>query len=81
MNKQLSKTMEKSKLRNRHFKYPSRENFLAYKKMKNKCINLLQQAKKKNVKNISNKGAATSKFIVPSRVRTIPLPFKGTTSF
>ena len=33
MNKELSKAIiEKSRLRNRHLKYPSRENFLAYKK-------------------------------------------------
>ena len=53
--------MEKSRLRNRHLKYPSRENFLAYKNIKNKCNNLLKQSKKKYIKNISNKGAATSK--------------------
>ena len=36
MNKELSKAiMEKSRLRNRHLKYPSRENFLAYKNIKN----------------------------------------------
>ena len=53
--------MEKSRLRNRHLKYPSRENFLAYKNIKNKCNNLLKQSKKKYIKDISNKGAATSK--------------------
>ena len=62
MNKELSKAiMEKSRFRNRHLKYPSRENFLAYKNIKNKCNNLLKQSKKKYIKNISNKGAATSK--------------------
>ena len=53
--------MEKSRLRNRHLKYPSKENFLAYKNIKNKCNNLLKQSKKKYTKDISNKGAATSK--------------------
>ena len=62
MNKELSKAiMEKSRLQNRHLKYPSRENFLAYKNIKNKCNNLLKQSKKKYIKDISNKGAATSK--------------------
>ena len=62
MNKELSKAiMEKSRLRNRHLKYPSRENFSAYKNIKNKCNNLLKQSKKKYIKDISNKGAATSK--------------------
>ena len=45
MNKELSKAiMEKSRLRNRHLKHPSRENFLAYKNIKNKCNNLLKQS-------------------------------------
>ena len=62
MNKEISNaTMEKSRLRNRYLKYPFRENFLAYKDIKNKCNNLLKQSKKKYIKNISNKGAATSK--------------------
>ena len=62
MNKELSKAiMEKSRLRNRNLKYPSRENFLAYKNMKNKCNNLVKQSKKTYINNISNKGAATSK--------------------
>ena len=52
--------MEKSRLWNRHLKYPSRENFLAYKNIKNKCNNLLKQSKKKYIKDISNKRAATS---------------------
>ena len=61
MNKELIKTiMKKSRLRNRYLKYPSRENFLAYKNIKNKCNNLLKQSKKKYVKDINNKGAATS---------------------
>ena len=61
MNKELNKAiMEKSRLRNRHLKYPSRENFFAYKNIKNKCNNLLKQSKKKYIKDISNIGAATS---------------------
>ena len=62
MNKELSKAIiEKSRLHNRHLKYPSRENFLAYKNIKNKCNNLLKQSNKKYIKDISNKGAATSR--------------------
>ena len=39
MNKELSKAiMTKSRLRNRHLKYTSRENFLAYKNIKNNAI-------------------------------------------
>ena len=43
-----------------YLKYPSRENFLAYKNIKNKCNNLLKQSKKKCIRDISSKGAATS---------------------
>ena len=53
--------MEKSRLRNRNLKKPPRANFLAYKNIKNKCNNLLKQSKKKYIKDINNKGAATSK--------------------
>ena len=61
MNNKLSKAIiQKSRLRNRHLKYPSRENFLAYNHIKNKCNNLLKQSKKKYIKDISNKGNATS---------------------
>ena len=62
MNKELSKAiMEKFRLRNRYLKYHSGENFLAYKNIKNKCNNLLKQSTNKYIKDISNKGAATSK--------------------
>ena len=62
MNKELSEEiMKKSRLRNRYLKYPSRENVLAYKNIKNKCNNYLKQSKKKYIKDISNKGVATSK--------------------
>ena len=41
MTKQLSKAIvNRSKLRNRYIKWPSRENFLDYKKAKNTCSNL-----------------------------------------
>ena len=53
--------MKKSRLQNRYLKYPYRENFLAYKNIKDKCNNLLKQSTKKCIKHISHKEAATSK--------------------
>ena len=51
MNKELSKAiMKKSRLRYMYLKYPSRENFLTYKNVKNKSNNLLKQSKKKYIK-------------------------------
>ena len=62
MIKELRKAiMEKSRLRNKRLEHPSRENFLAYRNIKNKCNNSLKQSKNKYIKDISNKGAATSK--------------------
>ena len=47
MNKELSKvTITKSRLRNKYLKWPSRENFLAYKKVKIKCYTLTRKTKK-----------------------------------
>ena len=47
MTKQLSKAiMNRSKLRNRYIKWPSRENFLDYKNAKNTCNNLNKFPKK-----------------------------------
>ena len=41
MNNELSKVIiNKSRLRNKYLKCPNRENFLAYKKKKNKCNTL-----------------------------------------
>ena len=46
MNKELSKViMTKSSPRNKYLKWPSRENFLAYKKVKSKCNTLTRKAK------------------------------------
>ena len=59
MNKELSKAiMKKSRLRNRHLKYPSRENFLAYKNIC-KWNNLLKQSKKKYIKDIRKNGVSS----------------------
>ena len=47
MNKELSKViMTKPRLRNKFLKWPSRENFLAYKKVKSKCNTLTKKTKK-----------------------------------
>ena len=47
MNKSPSKIiMQKSKVRNNYLKWPSRENFLNYKEVKNKCNSLVRKSKK-----------------------------------
>ena len=47
MNKKLSKSvMDKSRIKNKYLKWPSRENLLAYKRIKNKCNNLIKKSKK-----------------------------------
>ena len=47
MNKELSKViMNKSRLRNKYLKWPSREDFLAYKKLKSKCNTRARKTKK-----------------------------------
>ena len=55
MNKELSKViMNKSRLRNKYLKWPSRENFLAYKKVKKKCNTLTRKTKKRTKTKTSN---------------------------
>ena len=78
MNKELSKpTIEKSGLQNRHLKYPSRENVLTYKNIKNKCNNLLKRSKKKYIKDIKDKesiksfGNTFKPFITHKGIQTI----------
>ena len=47
MTKELSKSiMNRSRFKNRYLKWPSHENFLAYKKVKNLCNSLNKKAKK-----------------------------------
>ena len=47
MNKYLSKIiMQNSKVQNKYLKWPSRKNFLTYKKVKNKCNSLIRKSKK-----------------------------------
>ena len=63
MNKELSKViMNKSRLRNKYLKWPSQENFPAYKKVKNKFNTLTRKTKKRYFEYVAkNKNFATSK--------------------
>ena len=63
MNKRLSKViMNKSRLRNKYLKWPSRVNFPAYKKVKNKFNTLTRKTKKRYFEYVAkNKNFATSK--------------------
>ena len=57
MTMELSKTiMNRSKLRNRYTKWPSRENFLAFKEQKNICKNLNKKTKKNYLSKITSNG-------------------------
>ena len=54
--------MNKSRLRNKYLKWPSRENFLAYEKVKNRCNTLTRKTKKRYFEYIAkNKNFATKK--------------------
>ena len=63
MNKEFSKViMNKSRLRNKYLKWPSRENFLAYKKVKNRCNAITRKILKRYFEYIAkNNNFATSK--------------------
>ena len=62
MTKQLSKTsINRCKLRNRYIKWPTRENFLYYKKAKKTCNNLNKFAKKSYFDKITSKGFVSNK--------------------
>lgn len=53
INTELSKAMmNKSKLRNRHLKWPFKESHLTYKKIKNECNNLLKDTFKKMLEKV-----------------------------
>ena len=63
MNKELSKIiMNKSRMKNKYFKWPFRENYLAYKKIKNKCNNLVKKSKKRYFQENASEGSASSKY-------------------
>ena len=61
MTKELSKQiMKRSRYKNKYYKWPSRENFLAYKNAKNRCNNMLKYAKRVYFRNISLKNGSKS---------------------
>ena len=53
--------MQKSKVGNKYLNWPSRENFLTYKKIKNKCNSLVKKFKKEYFQNLSNANSSHSK--------------------
>ena len=64
MTKELTKElkiMEKSKTRNKYLKWPSRENYVSYKKSKNKCNSLTKKAKKIFFKEATKDGIMSNK--------------------
>ena len=62
MTKDFSKAiMNKSKTRNRYFKWPSREKFLAMKSARNICNNLIKTNKKIYFQKSAQKGFANNK--------------------
>ena len=62
MTKELSKSIKnRSRYKNRHLKWPSRENFLAYKKAKNLCNPLNEKAKKTYFEKATENGVMGSK--------------------
>ena len=62
MTKELSKAvMNKSKTRNKHIKWSSRENFLAMKRAKNYCNNLTRTTKKNFFQRVTKSGFANNK--------------------
>ena len=62
MTKELSKSiMNRSRFKNRYVKWPSRENFLSYKKAKNLCNSLNKKAKKTYFEKATENGIKGSK--------------------
>ena len=62
INNSLSKMiMQKSKVWNKFLKWPSRENFLNYEKVKIKCSSLIRKCKKEFFQNLSNASSSHSK--------------------
>ena len=62
MTKELSKAlMNKSETRNKYIKWPSRENFLAVKTVKNFCNNLTRTMKKNFFQRVTKNGFANNK--------------------
>ena len=62
MTKDLSKAiMMKAKIKNQYVKWASRENYLAFKKAKNKCTSINKKAKKDYFKEATKYGVMTNK--------------------
>ena len=62
MTKELRKAiMDRSRFKNKYLKWPSRENFLAYKKAKNICNSLNKKAKKDNFKKATADGVMSNR--------------------
>ena len=62
MTKELRKAiMDQSRLKNKYLKWPSRENFLAYKKAKNICNSLNNKAKKDYFKKATADGVMSNR--------------------
>ena len=62
MTKQLNKaTMDRSRIKNSYLKWPSRENFLEFRKAKCLCKNLTTKTKKQYFKSVSSKDMAANK--------------------
>ena len=53
--------MDRSRLRNKYLKYPSRENFINMKKTKNKCNSICIKSKIKYIKRTTEKRITSSK--------------------
>ena len=62
MTKDLSKAiMNKSKAKNKYLNWSSMENFISYKRTKNKCNSLTKKAKRDFFKEATKDGIITSK--------------------
>ena len=62
MTKDLSKAiMNKSKAKNKYLNWSSRENFISYKRTKNKCNSLTKKAKRDFSKEATRDGIMTNK--------------------
>ena len=53
--------MNQSKAKNKYLNWPSRENFISYKRTKNKCNSLTKKAKRDFFKEATKDGIMTSK--------------------
>ena len=62
MNKEFQKAVyTRSRLKNRYNKKPNKENEIAYKKQRNKCVSLRKQSIKDHIKKVTDKGINSNK--------------------